>query len=396
MTSTSVTPAATPSTTTAATTSTTQGGAGTSATTPSGAATPATSPGGAPTAPRGPATIALYGATGHTAGYILDRIRALGSTPILVGRNADRLRAAAAAAGLPDAEIRIADLNDHAALVAAFTGADVVISALSAFVETGAAVVAAAVAAGAHYTDTSGEQLFLQRVFENHGAAAEAAGVTLLPGITDNNLTGDLLGHLVARRVQGPAELVLSHLSRSGGNGSKGSAKTVLASRDWFIGGGYHYEDGVLRTSVATKHPELTFPGDTAPTPVVKFPQSSVLTIPRHSEVAYVAGAVAASINAHLSGFTDAALDSMPEAPDADLRYYMIVDAHGADGAGVRGLVDGVDSYRDSAIMAVEVAIRLAAGGIRPGALAPAEAFDPAEFLNSLVPHGITWSIAEL
>ncbi|MGX1811257.1 saccharopine dehydrogenase NADP-binding domain-containing protein [Nocardia sp. NPDC055321] len=355
------------------------------------AATTSTAPADS-TAPR-PAAIAVYGATGHTAGYLLDRIRELGLTPILVGRNADRLRTAATAAGLPDAEVRVAELSDHAALVAAFAGADVVISALSAFIEHGEAVVAAAIEAGAHYTDTSGEQLFLERVFENHGAAAEAAGVTLLSGITDNNLTGDLLGHLVARRVQGPAELVLSHLSRSGGNGSKGSAKTVLANRDWFIGGGYHYENGALRVGAATRHPEMTFPGETAPTPVVKFPQSSVLTIPRHSAVAYVAGAVAASINAHLSGFTAAALDSMPEAPDADLRYYLIVDAYGADGAGVRGLVDGVDSYRDSAIMAVEVAVRLAEGGIAPGALAPAEAFEAEEFLNSLAPHGITWSI---
>lgn len=354
---------------------------------------PAAQPTPATTIAAQPAVVAVYGATGHTAGYILGELERRGLTPILVGRNADRLRDAAAAAGLPEAEVRVADLSDHAALVAAFTGADVVISALSAFVEYGEAVVAAAVEAGAHYTDTSGEQLFMQRVFQGYGDRAEAAGVTVMTGITDNNLTGDLLGYLVSRRVNGPAELVLSHLSRSGGNGSKGSAKTILASREWFIGGGYHYEDGELRTGSATKHTEMTFPDDTEPTRVAKFPQSSVLTIPRHSNVAYVAGAIAESIQSHLGGFTAEALDSMPDTPDSDLRYYVIVDAFGTDGTVIRGLVDGVDSYLDSAIMAVEVAVRLAAGGTRSGALAPAEAFDAEEFLNSLAPHGITWGI---
>src|SRR5262245_48166681 len=116
-----------------------------------------------------PITIAVYGANGQTGGPILTELRRRGITPIVVGRNAERLRAATAAAGLPDAEIRIADLDDPAALVAAFTGADVVISAVSAFVDLGEPIVAAAIAAGAHYTDTSGEQLFLRKVLDEYG-----------------------------------------------------------------------------------------------------------------------------------------------------------------------------------------------------------------------------------
>ncbi|MBL1077453.1 saccharopine dehydrogenase NADP-binding domain-containing protein [Nocardia sp. 2] len=340
-------------------------------------------------------TVAVYGATGHTGGYILGELRRRAFTPILVGRNADRLRAAAEAAGLPDAEIRVADLNDHAALVAAFTGADVVISGLAAFIDFGEAVLAAAIAAGAHYTDTSGEQNFLRKVLNDYNTRAEAAGVTVVSGITDNNLSGDLLAYLTTRRVQGPAELVISHLSLSGGHGSKGSAKTVLANLDSFRDGGFHYENGEFRTGPATRYTEMVFPGAAAPTAVGKFPQSSVLTIPRHSDVSYVAGALDATILGHLSGFTAEAIEAMPDTPDSDLRYYLIVDTYGADGAVVRGLLSGVDSYRDSAIMAVEVAARLGTGVAKPGALAPAEAFDPEDFLNALAPHGITFGIGE-
>lgn len=340
-------------------------------------------------------TIAVYGATGITGGYVLTELRRRGVTPILVGRNATRTRAAAAAADLPNAEIRVADLTDHDALVAAFTGADVVISSLPAYVEHGAAVVAAAIDAGAHYTDMSGEQLFLKQVFDEFGPRAEAAGVSLVSGVTDSNLPGDLLGYLTTRRVSGPAEVVVSHLSKSGGNGSKGSAKTVLASLDWFRSGGWNYADGELHTGATARHSSMIFPGDTAPTAVAKFPQPPVLTIPRHSDVSYVEGVLATSILDTLSGFTAEVIDSLPDAPSADLRYDLVVDAFGVDGRTVRGVVSGVHSYRDSALMAVQVAARLAEGTTKPGALAPAEAFAAAEFLDALAPFGITWRIAE-
>ncbi|WP_378736572.1 saccharopine dehydrogenase NADP-binding domain-containing protein [Nocardia brasiliensis] len=341
-------------------------------------------------------TIAIYGATGITGGYVLTELRRRGFTPILVGRNADRIRAAAVAADLPDAAIRVADLGNHDALVAAFTGADVVISSLPAYVQHGPAVLAAAIDAGAHYTDMSGEQLFLKRVFDEFGPRAEAAGVSLVSGVTDSNLPGDLLGYLTTRRVTGPAEVVVSHLSKSGGNGSKGSAKTVFASLDWFRNGGWNYANGEFHTGATAKHNTMTFPGDTEPTSVAKFPQPPVLTIPRHSNVSYVEGVLATSILDTLSGFTEEIIDSLPDAPSADLRYDLVVDAFGADGRTVRGVVSGVHSYRDSALMAVEVAVRLMDGTPKPGALAAAEAFDAADFLDALAPFDITWRIEEL
>ncbi|MFD0363160.1 hypothetical protein ACFQZZ_17075 [Nocardia sp. GCM10030253] len=48
----------------------------------------------------------------------------------------------------------------------------------------------------------------------------------------------------------------------SEGNGSKGSARTVLGSSDWFRSGGWHYADGALATGVIARHGEMTFPGD--------------------------------------------------------------------------------------------------------------------------------------
>ncbi|MFE3256906.1 saccharopine dehydrogenase NADP-binding domain-containing protein [Nocardia sp. NPDC059091] len=339
-------------------------------------------------------TIAVYGANGHTGGYILSELDRRGLTPILVGRNADRLRAAADAAGLPQAEIRIAAADDHAALVAAFTGADVVISSLPAYVDLGEPILAAALDAGTHYVDISGEQLFLRRVLDEYGPRAERAGVTVLSSVTDSNLPADLLADLLAARLAGPVGFVISHHSRSGGDGSRGSAKTLLASLDWFRAGGWHYADGEFRTGPADPAPML-YPGDTEPTAVAKFAFPAVLTIPRHTDAASVTGAVDSAFRANITGLTAELVAGLPEKPSAasDLRYDMIVDATAADGRTRRGVVSGVDSYRDSGLMAVEAAVRLASGAVKPGVLTPSEAFDAADFLDSLAPRGITWTI---
>ncbi|MFE9321363.1 saccharopine dehydrogenase NADP-binding domain-containing protein [Nocardia sp. NPDC052278] len=338
--------------------------------------------------------IAVYGATGHTGSYLLTELQRRGITPILVGRSASRMRAAAEAAGIPDADIRVATLTDHHALVAAFTGADAVISSLSAYVRNGEPVLAAAIAAGAHYTDLSGEQLFLKRVFDEYGAKAEAAGVTVIPGVTDNNVAGDLLAHLTARHLTGPVEIVLSHLSKSGGNGSKGSAKTVFASLDWFRSGGWHFRDGELRTGTA-RHTEMTFPGHTAATTVAKFAQPPVITIPRHTDVSYVEGVLDTAILDLLGSFTEEIIESLPDEPSSDLRYDVVVDAYDTNGHSVRGVVSGVDSYRDSALEAVEIAVRLTEGTTKPGTLSVAEAFDAEELLDALAHFAITWRITE-
>ncbi|MFQ6330302.1 saccharopine dehydrogenase NADP-binding domain-containing protein [Nocardia sp. CWNU-33] len=341
-------------------------------------------------------TIAVYGATGVTGGHLLTELDRRGITPILVGRNADRLRAAAAAADIPAAEIRVAALTDHDALVAAFSGVDAVISSLHSYIDHGAAVLAAAIDARAHYTDISGEQRFSKQVFDDYAARAEAAGVTVVSGITDSSLPGDLLGYLTSRAVPGPAEIVLSHLSKSGGNGSKGSAKTVFANLDWFRSGGWHFADGEFRTDATIKHAELTIPGDTEPTAVTKFPLPPVLTIPRHSNVSHVEGVLPTQVHNTLSSFTAEIIESLPENPSSDLRYDLVVDAYGTNGDHVRGIVSGGHTYRDSALMAVEAAIRLAEGTSKPGALAAAEAFDATDFLDALTPFGITWRIEEL
>lgn len=53
----------------------------------------------------------------------------------------------------------------------------------------------------------------------------------------------------------------------------------------------------------------------------------------------------------------------------------------------------GTDTYGTTAVIAVEAARRLVTDGAVSGVLTPAQAYDPAGFLDFLAPHGISWAI---
>jgi short subunit dehydrogenase-like uncharacterized protein len=72
-----------------------------------------------------------------------------------------------------------------------------------------------------------------------------------------------------------------------------------------------------------------------------------------------------------------------------------VLDATSSDGRRARGVVQGLDTYGTTAVIAVESACRLISDRAKPGALAPAQAQHPAAFLDLLVLHGIQWSIED-
>jgi short subunit dehydrogenase-like uncharacterized protein len=72
-----------------------------------------------------------------------------------------------------------------------------------------------------------------------------------------------------------------------------------------------------------------------------------------------------------------------------------VIDAVGTDGRLARGVVRGPDTYGTTAVIAAESACRLVADPAKPGVLAPAQAYDPTDFLNRLGPHGIHWTIED-
>jgi short subunit dehydrogenase-like uncharacterized protein len=342
--------------------------------------------------------IAVYGASGYQGKLVVAELAHRNIDMLLVGRNATRLREAARTVGMVDAEQRVADTDDHDALVAAFRECDTIINCAGPFTSSGAAVVRAAIAAGCHYVDTAGEQLYTKSVFDTFAGETEHAGVTVVPATNDGCVPGDLVAHLLAERVQPIEEITVSHFIVGGGGFSRGSLRSAVETIDALKAGGLSYDDGDWHTGTPARHALVTLPGAPQPTEVVKCPLSEVVTIPRHMAVRHVESLVDAAVGAQLgTPLTPQIIDSLPEGPTEEdrrtQRFTYLIDAVGGDGQSARGIVQGHDTYGITAVIAVEAARRLVADGAKPGVLAPAQAYDPTSFLAFLAPHGISWTI---
>jgi short subunit dehydrogenase-like uncharacterized protein len=343
--------------------------------------------------------IAVYGASGYQAKLVLTELSRRGIDAVLVGRHAERLRQAATTVGLTTSPRRVADLTDHAALVACFAGCDAVINCAGPFTGTGHTVMRAAIAAGCHYVDTAGEQLYLKTTFDTIAGEAERAGVTVVPATNDGCLPGDMIAHLIADQVPPIDEITISHVIVGGGGASRGSLRSALQTIEALRTGGLTYDHGEWHTDRPARHTSVILPDSSEPTEMAKLPLAEVVTIPRHVAVDHVESLVEASLSARLSTpLSPTILDTLPEGPTEDARltqrFTYIIDATTADGHTVRGLVRGTDTYGTTAAIAVEAARRLVADGAQPGVLAPAQAFAPDDFLNFLASHGLDWSIS--
>ncbi|GAA1604603.1 MULTISPECIES: saccharopine dehydrogenase NADP-binding domain-containing protein [Kribbella] len=338
--------------------------------------------------------IAVYGGNGYQGKLVLAELVARGIRPIPVGRDRARLSAAALAVGLDDPEIRVAALEDEAALVAAFEDVEAVINCAGPFTGTGRRVIRAAAAARTPYVDTAGEQEYVKSVFDTFAGAP----VSVVPAANDGCVPVDLLAHLMAGEVRRTDRIVLTHVIAGGGGPSRGSLRSALGTLDSLVSGGFTYVDGEWRTAVPASVEQVTLPGHDRPTDVVRLPLCEVVTIPRHVAVGNVESVVEAVVGERLrTPIPPELIETLPDGPSAEARagqrFTYVVDVWRAGEIVSRGVVEGVDTYGTTAVIAVEAARRLGAGGAPRGVLAPANAFSAADFLNFLGSAGLRWSM---
>jgi short subunit dehydrogenase-like uncharacterized protein len=326
--------------------------------------------------------IAVYGANGYTGTLAVAELARRGVDLVLAGRDAERLREVAAAT--ERAEARVADLSDPLKLAEAFEGCSVVVNGVAPYVSYGLPVVRAAIAAGCHYVDFSGEQSYIKEVFDTFTVDAERAGVTVVPMVNDGGFLGDLIASVAAVRLAKVDELTVAHRVSQSGGLSRGSARTLLANLDLF-------------TSAGPDKLTMTLPGGETAV-MVSFALSELATLPRHIEANRILALVEEGIAALFAAATPELVERLPaEGPaEADRRaekFVIVADAVDGTGRRVRGVVEGSDTYGTTAFNAAEAATRLANGTAKPGVLAPAQAFDPVDFLDSLAVQGIRWSV---
>lgn len=144
--------------------------------------------------------IVVYGATGLVGGRVCTALDAADIPFVAAGRHRAALEKLARLVGATD--WRVAEL-EHEALVAAFSGAKVVVNCAGPLAEIGDAVLVAALAAGAHYVDLGGDQALMHDLYERHDSTARRAGRVVVSGCGLNCAIGDWAAAWAAMHVCG-------------------------------------------------------------------------------------------------------------------------------------------------------------------------------------------------
>ena len=176
--------------------------------------------------------IVVFGATGYTGGLVSGALVKRGVRPVLAARSEEKLAALADELG-GGLETRTADVSEPAGVRALVERGDVLVSTVGPFIRWGAPAVEAAIAAGAHYIDSTGEPPFIRRVFEEWGPQAERAGCGLLTAFGYDYVPGNLAGGLVLDRAGEKARKVavgyfLKGVGRSMGDAASGGTLASL------------------------------------------------------------------------------------------------------------------------------------------------------------------------
>jgi len=167
------------------------------------------------------ADFVLYGANGYTGRLTARMAVERGLRPILAGRNAAEVGALAAELGL---EHRAFGLDDAAAVDAGLAGATVVLHCAGPFARTAKPMVDACLRTGVHYLDITGE-IEVFEALARRGAAAEKAGVMLLPGSGFDVVPSDCLAAHLKERLPTATRLTLAFRGTAGV--SRGTATTM-------------------------------------------------------------------------------------------------------------------------------------------------------------------------
>ena len=358
--------------------------------------------------------IALYGATGYTGRLVAAELRRRGLPLLLAGRDEPRLRQASEEHG-GGAPVRVARLDDPAALAAALADCTVLLSCAGPFTATGPPLVEAALAAGCHYADVSGEQPWIGRVFDEYGERAAARGVALVPALGFDYAPGDCVARLAAAGHEPVDELVVAYAIEGSGTGEA----SVRGAVEFEKGSDVVFQDGEWAPApFGFQRVAFSFPAPLGRQPMQHYASGEAITVPRHTDVRTVRTLVTATTFAPhprlvpampflrppaalllrtplrrvLARAAAAAPGQVSEGDRDSARFTIAAVARGRNGAAGRALAEGRDFYGLTAAALAAGAQRLAAPQFdRCGALGAAAAFDPAEFLDAL---GLRWEAA--
>jgi short subunit dehydrogenase-like uncharacterized protein len=347
--------------------------------------------------------IAVYGATGFTGGLIARELKRLGADFLIAGRDRTKLEALSEElGGVPLAAVSVEDrtglreMLEPCAAVAACAGP---------FGLHGEPVVAAAVDTDTHYLDTTGEQPFMRMVFDRYGEKAAERGAALVSGMGFDYAPGDMIAALTAKGMGRLEEIVLAYCVHD----FAPTRGTTLSALEIMRGGDVVWRDGDWRPAPRSANGgRWGFREPIGEQRMLRYPAGEQITVPRHIDTNRVRTLLSGmavpprltplivaatpmmglAMRTPMRRATGALIRRLPAAPSESARkaarFTISCEARSAS-ATRRGTVTGTDVYGLTATSLAHGALLCADPSYgRSGALAPAQAFDPARFLDAL------------
>jgi short subunit dehydrogenase-like uncharacterized protein len=362
--------------------------------------------------------IVLFGATGYTGRLTAEAMVERGLRPVLAGRSAAKLAELAGEVG-GGLDAATADVADPASVAALVGKGDILVTTVGPFVRWGQAAAGAAVTAGAHYLDSTGEPPFIREVFERYGPSAEKAGIGMLTAFGYDWVPGNLAGALALREAGPDAVRVDTGYFNLGAASREGMSGGTFASLVGAIAApSFAFRGGRIVTERGAKR-HRTFEVKGKERPAVTVGASENLTLPRlfpqvlevNSYLGWFGPAsrpmqVMSAANAVAFKFPgarrlyDAATSRLVKGstggPDAEarskVRSHIVGIAYDARGEQLSEVhVTGIDGYTFTGRMLAWGAERAADSGLQGvGALGPADAFGLDELRKGCEESGLS------
>jgi short subunit dehydrogenase-like uncharacterized protein len=355
--------------------------------------------------------IVVFGATGYTGRNTAEALVKRGAKPVLAARTREKVEALAAELG--GLESAVADVGDPASVRALVEAGDVLLSTVGPFIRWGHPAAEAAVDAGAHYVDSTGEPAFIRRVFEIYGPRAAAKGVGMLTALGYDYVPGNFAGALAIEQAgDGVARVDVaysttgkpsrpiegSRLAKMAGGMGGASGGTLSSAIGVFAEPSFSFRDGAIVTERGAKRV-----GTVAGLQGISVGGSEHFALPRlapglrevncylgwfgpFSRVVQTMGVVNAGVMAAPGGKRLLAkmAERVPgstggpsEGARAETGSKIAATAYDASGAELAVVqLTGVNGYTFTFEMLAWGALRAAAGGLQGvGALGPADGF---------------------
>ena len=170
-------------------------------------------------------------------------------------------------------------MSDPSSIRALLERGDTLVTTVGPFARWGDAALDAAIDAGAHYIDSTGEPPFVRKVFEEAGPRAERSGTVAMTAMGYDWVPGNLTGALALAEAENAAGVRIGYFATGGGLGGM-SGGTRASLMGVLMEPSFQFRDGSLVTERGAKKVHSFGVGDRQ-RPGISVGTSEAFSLPR-------------------------------------------------------------------------------------------------------------------